>query len=67
MKGDQQNALKIVLDLAQVGLRVQEGLDDVMGDEYQFPQCFPIPSEDAEEALETINEYLTSKVIANKS
>ena len=67
MKDEHKNALKIVLDLAEVGLQVQQGLDDVVGEEYEAPKCFPIPMEDAEEALEIINEYINSKVIANKT
>jgi hypothetical protein len=67
MKDEQQDALKIVLDLAQIGLLVQQGLDDVIGTEFDIPNIFPIPMEVAEEALETINEYLNSKVIANKT
>ena len=67
MKDEQQDALKIVLDLAEVGLQVQQGLDDIIGSEFSIPQCFPIPMEDAEEALEIINEYINSQVIANKS
>ena len=67
MKEGDKEALKIVLDLAQVGLPVQLGLDDMLGNDFDIPQTFPIPQEEAEEALHTINEYLTSKVIANKS
>ena len=66
MKEGDKEALKIVLDLAEVGLQVQLGLDDMLGNDFNIPQTFPIPQEDAEEALETINEYLTSQVIANK-
>jgi hypothetical protein len=67
MKEEHKGALKIVLDLAEVGLKVQQGLDDVIGSEFDTPKAFPIPMEDAEEALHTISEYITSKVIANKS
>ena len=67
MKDEQQDALKIVLDLAQVGLQVQQGLNDVIGTEFNIPNIFPIPMEEAEEAIETINEYINSKVIANKT
>ena len=67
MKDEQQDALKIVLDLAQVGLQVQQGLDDVIGTEFDIPNIFPIPMEEAEEALEILNEYINSEVIANKS
>jgi predicted metal-dependent TIM-barrel fold hydrolase len=67
MKDEHKEALKIVLDLAEVGLQVQQGLDDVIGTEFNIPRTFPIPMEDAEEALEIINEYINSKVIANKT
>tara|TARA_B100001123_G_C15176607_1_gene973593 strand:- start:1024 stop:1227 length:204 start_codon:yes stop_codon:yes gene_type:complete len=67
MKDEHQDALKVVLDLAEIGLQVQQGLDDVLGIEYNSPKEFPIPMEEAEEALLTINEYLNSEVIANKS
>tara|TARA_R100000808_G_C2123105_1_gene133925 strand:+ start:78 stop:281 length:204 start_codon:yes stop_codon:yes gene_type:complete len=67
MKDEHQDALKVVLDLAEIGLQVQQGLDDVLGIEYNSPKEFPIPMEEAEEALQTINEYLNSEVIANKS
>ena len=67
MKEGDKEALKIVLDLADLGLKVQQGLDDVIGNEFDIPNVFPIPTEDAEQALHTMNEYLTSKVIANKS
>ena len=67
MKDEHQEALKVVLDLAEIGLQVQQGLDDVLGIEYSSPKEFPIPMEEAEEALQTINEYLNSEVIANKS
>lgn len=67
MKDEHKEAFKIVLDLAEVGLQVQQGLDDVIGAELHVPSIFPIPMEDAEEALEIINEYINSQVIANKS
>ena len=67
MRDEHQEALKIVLDLAEVGLQVQQGLDDVLGNEFDIPRDFPIPMEDAEEAIQTINEYFNSEVIANKS
>jgi len=66
----EHNALIIVLDLAKVGLEVQCGLDDVLGHDdvnYDIPRTFPIPEEDADNAIETIEQYLNSKVIANKT
>ena len=67
MKDEHKDALKIVLDLAELGLQVQQGLDDVIGNEFDIPNIFPIPMEEAEEALELINEYINSKVITNKT
>ena len=66
MTNKQLKALRVVLDLAEVGIKVQSGLDDLVAEEFHLPKTFPIPSEEGEASLSLMNNYLNSKAISNK-
>ena len=67
MTNKQLEALQVVVDLAKVGLEVQAGLDDLIVGEFNIPKQFPIPMEDAEQAINNISNYLNLKAIPNTS
>jgi hypothetical protein len=67
MTEKQLKALQVVLELAEVGIKVQSGLDDLITEEFHLPKTFPIPSEEGEASINLMNNYLNLKTIPNKS
>ena len=60
MNQAQKDGLKIVLQLARLGLKVQQGLDDSLVDVsgYSLPLVFPILEEEAEKSLSEVARML---------
>lgn len=60
MNQAQRDGLKIVLQLARLGLKVQQGLDDSLVDitGYSLPLVFPILEEEADKSLSEVAQML---------
>ena len=69
MNQTQRDSLKIVLELARLGLRVQQGLDDAIVDlgGESLPDTFPILEEEAEKSLKEVSQMLNKCKGAPKS